>query len=153
MKKYTFMALLVVSSFSVFAQTKETKDDGQELIDRFFDLFKGKGYEYALKYAFETNKWINSEGNEMLNISIKLGKNITALGEYIGFEEIKSKSVGSRFRIVSYFVYYQREPLRFTFELYKNNNGWEIWDFQFDSNYDTELEESMRLSTRVEGFR
>src|SRR6478609_1727332 len=99
MKKYTFMALLVVFSLSSFAQTK---DDGQELIDRFFDLHKGKGYEYALKYAFETNKWINSEGTEMLNISIKLGKNIVALGEYIDFEEIKSKSVGSRFRIVSY---------------------------------------------------
>lgn len=155
MKRYMFTVLLVAFSLSLLAQSKDeqTKDDGQELVNRFFDLYKGKGYEYALKYAFETNKWINSQGNEMMNISLQLGKSITGLGEYIGYEEIKSKTVGSRFRILTYFVYYQREPMRFTFELYKNNNGWEIWDFQFDSDFDTELEESMKFTNRVEGFR
>ena len=142
MKKYAFTFLFILFTSFAFAQAK---DDGQELITRFFDLYKGKGYEYALKYAFETNKWITTQGDEMLTVGLNLGKKIQPLGEYLSNEELKSKSVSSRFRIVSYFVYYQREPIRFTFELYKNGSGWEIWDFQFDSDFDAEIAESMKF--------
>ncbi len=144
MNKYAFTFLFILFTSFAFAQAK---DDGQELITRFFDLYKGKGYEYALKYAFETNKWINTQGDEMLTVGLNLGKKIQPLGEYLGNEELKSKSVSSRFRIVSYFVYYQREPIRFTFELYKNASGWEIWDFQFDSDFDAEIIEALKFNS------
>ena len=144
MKKFTITLLFILVASLAFAQEK---DDGQELITRFFDLYKGKGYDYALKYAFETNKWIPSQGDEMLAISVKLGKAVVPLGEYLGNEEIKSKTISSRYRIASYFVYYQREPIRFTFELYKNGTGWEIWDFQFDSDFDTEIIDAMKFGT------
>ena len=85
----------------------------------------------------------NSDG--IKNVIFELDKNINLIGNFIGQEEIKSKTVGSRFRFASYFVYYRRQPLRFTFELYKNNDGWMIWNFQFDSNYDDEIEEAMKL--------
>jgi hypothetical protein len=131
---------------SISVSSAQTKDDGQELINRFFDLYKNKGYEYALKYAFETNKWINAEGDEMLAVSVRLGKQVAPLGEYLGNEELRSISVGTRFRIVSYFAYYQREPLRFIFELYKNASGWEILDVQFDVDYDAEIMEAIRFT-------
>jgi hypothetical protein len=68
------------------------------------------------------------------------------MGEFIGQEELKSKKVGGRFRIVSYLVYYQRDPVRFTFELYKNNQGWEISDFVFDTQFEQEIEDAMKLN-------
>lgn len=142
MKKVIVSVFVLAASVS-FAQTK---DDGQELINKFFDLYKNKGYEYALKYAFETNKWINAQGDEMIAVSAKLGKQVSVLGDYLGNEQLKSISVGSRFRIVSYFAYYQREPLRFTFELYKNGTAWEILDFQFDADYDAEIMDAMRFT-------
>jgi hypothetical protein len=135
------LAILTITTLS-FGQSK---DDGQQIIDKFFEIYTTKGHEPALKYAFGTNKWMDSKSESITNVILELDKNVKLIGNYIGQEQIKSKLVGSRFRIASYFVYYDRQPLRFTFELYKNKEGWIIWNFQFDSNYDDEIEEAMKL--------
>ena len=142
MKKYILTLLLAFGGSLAMAQGK---DDGQELINTFFDLYKNKGYEIALKYTLSTNKWIQPRGDEMNNLIIQLSKEVNVMGEFLGQEEIKSKRIGSRFRIASYLAYYQRDPVRFTFELYKNNMGWEISNFTFDFKFDEEVEESMKL--------
>ena len=131
----------------------QSKDDGQELIDTFFDYYKNKGYATALKYSLSTNKWIKPNGTEMDNIILALSKQVDVMGDYLGYEEIKSKSLGSRFRIASYLVYYVHDPIRFTFELYKTSTGWEISSVDFDTRFDEELEESMKLHTHNPGFR
>jgi len=143
MKKQLITVLLVAATTFGMAQAK---DDGQELINTFFDLYKNKGYEVALKYTLSTNKWIVPRGDEMNNLIIQLAKEVNNMGEFLGYEEIKSKRVGSRFRIASYLAYYQRDPVRFTFELYKNGTGWEISNFTFDFKFDEEVEESMKLT-------
>jgi hypothetical protein len=142
MKTYHLILLLIVATTSSFAQAK---DDGQELLDTFFDLYKNKGYEVALKYPLSTNKWIEPSGGEMDNIIVKLEKEIKTMGEYIGYEQIKTKTLGTRLRYVSYLVYYQRDPIRFTFALYKSGDTWEITDFQYDVKFDKEIEEAMKL--------
>lgn len=141
--KTLMMCMLVMASVLSFGQEK---DDGQELIDTFFDYYKNRGPETALKYAFKTNKWIELEGDEMDNVIVKLIKEINVMGDYMGHEELKSKRVGSRIRMVSYLVYYLRDPIRFTIGLYKTNTGWEISHLDFDTKFDEELEESMKLS-------
>ncbi len=142
MKKSLF-TIMLLGSLTAVAQTK---DDGQELIKTFFDLYKTKGYEAAVRYSWSTNKWIPTAPEEMNNIILALGKEVDQMGDFIGQEELKSKKVGSRFRIVSYLVYYQRDPIRFTFELYKNNTGWEISDFVFDTQFEEEIEISIKLT-------
>ncbi|CAN5122191.1 hypothetical protein BH09BAC3_BH09BAC3_29900 [soil metagenome] len=149
----TFIQFLFFSFITVAASAQATtstvqttsSDNGQELLDRFFDLYKNKGYDMALKYALITNKWISPTGNEMDNIIIKLEKEIKNMGDYLGYEELKSNKIGSRYRIVSYLVYYQRDPVRFTFALYKSGDGWEITDCQYDFKFDKEIEESIKL--------
>lgn len=143
MKKVIYLTILL--STGTILSFAQTKDDGQRLIDHFFELYQTKGHEPALNYAFGTNKWIDSQGDGIKTVILELDKNLKLIGNYIGQEEIKSKTVGSRFRIASYFVYYDRQPLRFTFELYKNSEGWMLWNFEFDSNYDGEIEEAMKL--------
>ncbi|NOT76250.1 MAG: hypothetical protein HOP08_15080 [Cyclobacteriaceae bacterium] len=137
--------LIILLTAIVSVSYSQTKDNGQELIDTFFDLYKNKGYDAALKYTLTTNKWIQTSGGEMDNIIIRLEKEIKTMGEYIGYEELKSKNLGTRLRYVSYLVYYQRDPVRFTFALYKNGTGWEISDFQYDFGFDKEIEASMKL--------
>lgn len=102
----------------------QNKDNGQPLIDNFFETYKSKGYNEAIDYAFGTNKWMDVSGDEIKNLKFELEKIINLVGGYIGHEEIRSKMVGARFRASSYFVYYDRQPLRFTFLLYRNNDGW-----------------------------
>ena len=151
MKKYISILLLTTIVAGAYSQptssTVQTasSDDGQELIDRFFDLYKNKGYDVALKYTLQTNKWISPHGNEMDNLIIKLEKEIRNMGEYLGYEELKSKKITSRYRIISYLAYYQRDPVRFTFALYKSGDGWEITDFTYDFKFDEEVEESIKL--------
>lgn len=141
-RSYYLLIVILLSWTITYAQPK---DDGQELINKFFELYQSKSSEVALKYAFGTNKWMDQDSDGIKNLIFELDKNINLIGKYIGHEEIKTKKIGSRFRIASYFVYYDRQPLRFTFELYKNSEGWMIWNFQFDSNYDDEIEEAMKL--------
>jgi hypothetical protein len=150
MKRYILiMSFMLICTFSM----AQSKDNGQELIDTFFDYYKTKGYAAALKYSLSTNKWIKSDGTEMDNIILALSKQVDVMGEYLGHEEIRSKTLGSRYRITSYLVYYVHDPVRFTFELYKTSTGWEISNFEFDTSFDEELEESMKLNSFNSGFR
>jgi hypothetical protein len=68
------------------------------------------------------------------------------MGDYIGQEKLRDKQVSSRFRVVSYLVYYERDPVRFTFSLYRNSQGWEVSNFQFDSDFEDEAEASLKLT-------
>jgi hypothetical protein len=142
MKKCILTLLLTIAGLISSAQ--ET-DDGQDLIDTFFNYYKTRGYEMAIRYSWSTNKWIPVNGDAITNIVVQLEKKVSVMGEFIGQELLKSKSVGSRYRMVSYLVYYQRDPIRFTFTLYKNNNGWEISNFEFDTKFEEEVEASMKL--------
>ncbi len=121
-------------------------DNGQQLVDTFFDLYKNKGHEYAVKYAIATNKWIKPIGNEMDNLIVKLERQVRTMGQYLGYEEIVSKKIGSRYRIVSYLVYYQRDPIRFTFSLYKTNDDWRSQTFNMTQKFEKEIEESVKLA-------
>ena len=142
MKKLLCVLLLTVVSTQAFPQGKA---EGQEIIDKFFDLYIHQGSEPAINYGFGTNTWMDLKSDDIKNLIYELDKNINLIGKYLSHEQMQSKTVGSRFRIVSYFVYYDRKPMRFTFQLYKNSQGWALWNFQFDSNWDDEVEEAMKL--------
>lgn len=145
MRTFSIIIFLFTLTLSAVAQKQQPQkdDNGQAILDKFFEQYKTSP-EAALKYIFGTNKWMNEESTaEVIN---GLQGNIDQVGGYIGYEAIKSKKVGSRFRIASYFVYYDRQPMRFTFELYKNNDGWSVWNFKYDSSFDTEIEDSMKLT-------
>jgi hypothetical protein len=145
MKIVASIYLLTFLSVISFGQNK---DNGQPLIDKFFETYKSKGHHEAISYAFGTMKWIDVNGDEVKNMKFELDKIVNLIGNYIGHEEANSKMAGSRFRCTSYFAYYDRQPLRFTFMLYKNNDGWMIWNLQFDTSYDDELKEAIKLSDK-----
>jgi len=135
------LALSLISTLSL----AQKQDDGQVILDKFFEFYDTRGYEYAVRYLWSTNKWIPAGGDVMDNIIQQLSKKVDVMGDFIGQEQIRSRTLGSRIRIVSYLVYYERDPIRFTFVLYKNNEGWEISNFEFDTKFEKELEESMKL--------
>lgn len=149
MKALLIGTVLLTGRMLMAQSPVQDKSDGQELIDNFFTYYKQRGPEIALKYAFSTNKWINNaSGDETLNISMRLIKLVSTMGDYIGYEEIRSSRVGSRLRFVTFFVYYERDPLRFIIELYKTNSGWEITHVDFDTKFEEEIEESMKFNGR-----
>jgi hypothetical protein len=138
--------ILLLLLFVTGTAMAQKSDDGQEIIDKFFDLYKTRGYEYAVRYSWATNRWIPAGGEAVDNVVITLSKKLAGMGDFIGQELLKNRQVSSRFRVVSYLVYYERDPVRYTFSLYKNSQGWEVSNFQFDSDFEDEAEASLKLT-------
>ncbi len=142
MKKTLIWIALLLPAFAV----AQDKNNGEELIQTFFDYYEHKGHNEAFHYALSTNKWLKPNGDELAPFSARLTKTVAGMGKYIGYEEIRNKNIGSRFRVISILVYYQRDPVLFTFELYKNDMGWEIANVSFDAKFEREIDEASRVS-------
>ncbi len=125
---------LVLFPVLVFAQKQ---DDGQELIEKFFEHYSMNGPNEAMMYALTTNKWL-ADADDIARYSPfhKLGKLTSHLGNYMGMEAMNEKMIGERVRIVNYIVYYEKQPLLFTFELYNHDGNWEFADVQYEQKSD-----------------
>ena len=141
-KTKTLILILFLAAFvtNVYAQNST-----EEITDRFFKTYE-KSPQKAVDDVFGTNKWMmerNKDGIE--NIKTQLTSFLGLVGEYYGYEKITEKSVGESFKLVSYMIKYDRQPMRFTFVFYKPNDKWQVQNFQYDDNLDDELEESGKV--------
>lgn len=124
---------------------------GKEITDRFFDLYKEDPTK-AVDYAFATNKWMERNKDGVVKLKNQLSNTLELIGDYYGYEQITEKSAGENFKLVSYLLRYDRQPLRFTFVLYRPNGEWQLQNFQFDDNVDEELEEAGKVYRLKENF-
>ncbi len=129
MKKSMVWVLVLFPAF-VFSQKQ---NDAEELIEQFFEHYRNNGPNNAMMYALTTNKWL-ADSDDIIHYSLfhKLGKITSHLGNYIGTEVINSKMVSSRVAIFNYMVYYEKQPLLFTFELYNHDGTWEFADVEYE---------------------
>ncbi|HWA33121.1 MAG TPA: hypothetical protein VG737_03275 [Cyclobacteriaceae bacterium] len=134
--KKSMVWMLVLFPVFVFAQKQE---DGQELIEKFFEHYQTNGPNDAMMYALTTNKWLGDGDVAHHSPFYKLGKITSHLGKFTGVEEISVKMVGSRVKIANYMVYYEMQPLLLTFELYNNNGTWEFADVQYEKRLEKML--------------
>lgn len=135
--KKSMVWILVLFPVFVFAQKQ---DDGQELIEKFFENYKTNGPNEAMLYALSTNKWL-ADSDYVVRYSPfhKLGKITSHLGKFMGTEMISSKMVSSRVTIAHYMVYYEQQPLLFTFELYNHDGNWEFADVQYEQKAERKM--------------
>jgi hypothetical protein len=139
--KLIISLMMVILSINAL-KAQSTTD---EMTKEFFSIY-GESPQNAVDYIFNTNKWMaekNMEGIENLKgqLNILLGQ----VGGYCGHEKITEKSLGESFKLISYMIKYDRQPVRFTFIFYKPKDNWEIQNFQFDDNLDDELEEAAKV--------
>lgn len=134
---YIFLQLLFVNI--IIAQ------EPKELISNFFDTYKTKGVDNALDNIFATNTWmLQRSKDEIENVKLQLKSIIQVVGEYYGYENITQKSIGESFKLFSYLVRYDRQPIRFTFTFYKAKDTWKLYNFKFDQDLSEELGESAK---------
>ncbi len=120
--------------------TKKKTDPELEAINaKFFNLFKEKNSS-SLDYIFSTNKWLNQ--TEVTGVKKKLDTLVSQLGTYQGYELITEKGLGKNYILYSYLVKYDRQPIRFIFIYYKPTDKWQLQNFQFDYEFETELREA-----------
>ena len=49
---------------------------------------------------------------------------------------------------MKFLVKYEREPIRFTFLLYKPKDKWEVLNFSFNENMDKEIEDANKAEKK-----
>ena len=139
-KLLTFLIVIILSTNILKAQSTT-----EEITTEFFKTYE-KSPQKAVDYVFGTNKWMidrNKDGIE--NVKSQLTNFLGLVGDYYGYEKITEKSVGKSFKLISYMIKYDRQPMRFTFVFYKPKDKWQVQNFQFDDNLDDELEESGKV--------
>lgn len=136
----TLMILTVLSTNVLRAQSTI-----EEITSEFFSTYE-KSPQKAVDYAFSTNKWmIDRKKDGIENVKNRLANLLGLVGDYYGYEKITEKSIGESYKLVSYMLKYDRQPVRFTFVFYKPKEKWQVQNFQYDDNLDDELEEAGKV--------
>ena len=139
MKKLSF--LLLFSYFSIVSIAQITSED---ITPPFFKEFQKNPID-AYIHAFDHNKWIADKRSTIETNKIRLKDLLDQLGEFSGYELITEKRAGESYILKSFLIKYERQPIRFTFILYKPNKVWVLQNLKFDTNIDTELSEAAQV--------
>lgn len=151
MKKITVSIILffyAISSFIIHAQgTPDTT------IKEFFAKYRLERNS-ALDYIFSTNDYVPDE--KVTKVKTSLTSLSKQIGNYVDYELITKKSAGKDLVLYSYLVKYDRQPLRFTMIFYRSTTVWRLYNFQFDTDVDDELEKAaviQMLPENLEGSK
>ncbi|HPB02146.1 MAG TPA: hypothetical protein PLZ67_04260 [Bacteroidales bacterium] len=128
MKKLFFALLLFIPALYINAQ----ETTYQAVIDNFFSIYKNDGREKAIDYIFSTNPFLEPNSEQVTAIKLKLATAVAVIGDYYGFDPVSVKELGPAMTIGTYMVRYKRQPLFFTFILYKPDKIWQIQTLRFD---------------------
>jgi hypothetical protein len=136
MRKLFLLTCLGILLCRISVKAQEQTPAG--ISKKFFELYATKPMD-AIDYIFadvKKNKQINED---ITAIKKNLKVTIDQDGEYYGYELITEKGVGSNFKLLSYMVKYDKQPVRFIFIYYRPKDVWKIYTFQFNTNMDEEL--------------
>ena len=135
------ITILCTIAFLIFASESKllAQNTTKEITDTFFALY-AKLPPKAVEYAFSTNKWMLKKPEVVTNVKTQLKTLTDMLGEYYGFEAMEENAVSPSLKEVKFLVKYEREPLQFTFMLYKPKDKWLVENFSFNENLDKEIE-------------
>ena len=138
-----FKTILIILS-GTFALTESYgQSSTQEITENFFSLY-AKDPIKAVEYAFSTNKWFDRNQDGVANLKTKLKNTVDLCGEYYGYELLSEKTAGQSIKMITYIVKYDRQPIRFSFFMYKPKDTWKVNNFSYDENIDTDLEEATK---------
>lgn len=141
----TKLLLIILLSLSTLAESI-AQESVESIIETFFKNYEEKGAEYCVQELYNTNPWTSRIEDAVNNIKSQLARfNEDLVGTYYGYEKIVKKQLGDSYVLYAYFMKFDRQFLRLTFQFYKPNDKWMLYSFQFDDNYDTEIEEAAKL--------
>ena len=133
------MILCLTSSFFLSTGSKLlAQGTTKEITDVFFALY-AKSPAKAVDYAFSTNKWMLKKPEVVSNVKTQLKTLTDLLGVYYGYELMQENNVSASLKEIKFLVKYDREPLQFTFLLYKPKDKWMVVNYSFNENLENEI--------------
>lgn len=141
MKKTLFVIILFTCIFNIKAQKQP-----EQIIEDFFKNYETKGASYAIDDIYKTNPWTVRIQDAINNVKTQLERfDKDLVGEYYGYEKLITKKLGDSYILYSYFIKFDRQFLRLTFQFYKPQTEWRLYSFKFDDSFDDEIEEAAKL--------
>ncbi len=108
--------------------------------EKFFSVFDKKGSDAAVDWVYSTNKYIRSNIQASLKVKTELKKIISLIGAYKGYELMEKKVASPSYVHLYYLAKFERQPLKFTFVLYKPADKWQLQKLQFNDKIVTSVE-------------
>ena len=140
---------LLLIALMLFLSCKKEPDSALiniEYSNTFFLKYEEIGIAEAVDFIFSTNSSLKENSKDEIEVlKRQLVSTSSLLGNFMGYELIANRNVGSSLQLLSYLVKYEKQTLRFTFVYYKPDKRWVIQHFSFDGNLIEELEESARV--------
>ena len=137
----TLGLILTLSSFNLKAQ-----DNPEIIIQDFFKNYESNGAGIAVDNLYATNPWTSRIQDAINNVKTQFERfNEDLVGKYHGYEKLTTKKLGESYALYSYFIKFDRQFLRLTFQFYKPDNEWRLASFKFDDSFDDEIEEAAKL--------
>jgi hypothetical protein len=124
----------------------------QAEIDAFFQRFATGQRNEAVDKLYGKNPWIPLDGDGVRNVKSQLQGIEEMVGAYTGAVEIGELSVADRLVHVTYLALFERQPLRFEFQYYRPRDEWMIFSFEFDADFDDDLQAEARRLTAAGGL-
>ncbi len=134
------LVLLIFGTLSLQPLRLLSQEKPEDITGKFFQLYEEKSTDDAIDYVFATNKWLYGEKTTQDNIKAQLKKGIAIIGQYYGYELISKKSLSESYVSLHYMLRYDRQPIQFTFILYKPNQSWQIQNLKFDDRLEDDIE-------------
>ena len=136
--KKILLTLCPLLLFICVAKAQVQEQNPTDISKKFFEIYAAKPMD-AIDYLFADVKKIKQVSDDITAIKKNLKMTIDQGGVNNGYELITEKNVGNNFKLQSYMVKYDKQPVRFIFIYYRPKDAWKIYTFQFNTNMDEEL--------------
>jgi len=130
--------------FSILFVTIMASAQVESITNKFFKEYESS-IEVALSGLYGTNRYFDPKKRVYSPLVDQLEETTQLLGEYYGFVKIQDAEFADCFKIVSYLVKYDRQPLRFTFNFYKADKTYSLYSFEYDDGFDDDFKELMKV--------
>ncbi len=140
MKIKILLCVFALTCLSAKYNLTSAQEKPEDITAHFFQLFQEQSSDAAVDYFFSTNKWLNNDKTSQDNIKLQLKKGIAMLGQYYGYELIEKIVYTENYMMFNYMLRYDRQPIKFTFVLYKPNQTWQIQNLKLDEKLEDDIE-------------
>ncbi|HTE01537.1 MAG TPA: hypothetical protein VK668_19755 [Mucilaginibacter sp.] len=123
------------------ASTGQEPSTPAEFTKKFFEIYSTQPQD-AIDFIFSGEKVSKESKDDITAIKKNLKMTLGVAGDYVGYELITEKNVGNSYKLMSYLVKHDKQPIRFVFVYYKPKDKWKISTFQFNTNMDDELNDA-----------
>lgn len=138
---------VIIGSVTFFAAADNNSDnDYDKKIEIFFSQLQAGAYQQAVDFIYSDNPWISAKSDEVQKLKTQFVGLPDLLGSYLSYERLVKVTTANRLVFIQYFVAFERQPIKFTFQFYKPRDKWMIFSFSYADDIEEMLVEKAQYN-------